>query len=296
MSSVRVQAIEALNELRTALLRFKNEAQDSLQAALAEIKRTRALLDERLYRWQSELQRRFNQLQDAEAAYRSCVNSARYDPATGRGYQPDCSGFEVAVRTARRRVEEAQQNIRIIQVQIRTVEDASARYQRQAAQFSQMLDTEISKASTQLGNQLTILTEYASGWSGGTSSGGGGSGQPTASPPVNSKGHPYPTVLDPRTGAPIHFPSGPLARVDQEDRVLWTTSKRDAFTLQWEQRGYPVPEGGWDAHHIHHILPREFGGTNDFWNLVPLTPEQHNGSAPEGFTAWWNAYFLDKPV
>lgn len=28
--------------------------------------------------------------------------------------------------------------------------------------------------------------------------------------------------------------------------------------------------GGWAEYDIHHIKPREYGGTNDFWNLVPV--------------------------
>jgi len=53
----------------------------------------------------------------------------------------------------------------------------------------------------------------------------------------------------------------------------------------WRQRGLPKPDGGWDDKEIHHILPREFGGSNDWDNLTPLTHDDH-----VLFTNWWNNF------
>ncbi|AUS29892.1 HNH endonuclease [Rhodococcus erythropolis] len=36
---------------------------------------------------------------------------------------------------------------------------------------------------------------------------------------------------------------------------------------------------------MHHILPRKYGGTNEFWNLVPLPTSIH-----ALFTRWWEFY------
>ncbi|MFM9258343.1 HNH endonuclease signature motif containing protein [Rhodococcus erythropolis] len=36
---------------------------------------------------------------------------------------------------------------------------------------------------------------------------------------------------------------------------------------------------------VHHILPRKYGGTNEFWNLVPLPTSIH-----ALFTRWWEFY------
>ncbi|WP_228461350.1 HNH endonuclease signature motif containing protein [Gordonia spumicola] len=46
------------------------------------------------------------------------------------------------------------------------------------------------------------------------------------------------------------------------------------------------PFEGWE---IHHIIPREFGGTNEFNNLVPLPKEIHYL-----FTDWFR-YFGIRP-
>jgi RHS repeat-associated protein len=104
--------------------------------------------------------------------------------------------------------------------------------------------------------------------------------------PVNSRGDPYPTVIDPRTGEPIPFPEGELQIVPKESRVGWNNFTRGQFIREWVDRGYPEPEEGWENVDIHHILPRKYGGTNDFWNLVPVDRVFHE----QILTPWWNAF------
>ncbi len=58
------------------------------------------------------------------------------------------------------------------------------------------------------------------------------------------------------------------------------------YIKQWIDNGYPEPPGGWDPYDIRHILPREYGGTNDFWNLVPVERDLHQ----QILTPWGNAF------
>jgi hypothetical protein len=104
--------------------------------------------------------------------------------------------------------------------------------------------------------------------------------------PVNKAGKPYPNVTDPRTGKPMTFPEGPLERVPASQRVEWTNQDRGRFIKEWYDRGYQTPQGGWSEYDIHHIRPREFGGTNDFDNLVPVLRDVHNTEV----TPWWNGF------
>ena len=104
--------------------------------------------------------------------------------------------------------------------------------------------------------------------------------------PVNRDGMPYPSVTDPRTGRPIPFPDGEVTRVPQSQRVSWGLRERAEYIAEWYRRGYSTPLGGWDGYDIHHILPREFGGTNDFENLVPVERGVHQ----EMFNAFWRNY------
>ena len=88
----------------------------------------------------------------------------------------------------------------------------------------------------------------------------------------------YPKVIDPRTGREMPFPSGIAGRVPKDARVDWTSKDRGAFIKEWYDRGYKTPRGGWENYDIHHVQPREFGGNNDFWNLVPVDRATHQNA------------------
>ena len=46
------------------------------------------------------------------------------------------------------------------------------------------------------------------------------------------------------------------------------------------------PEGGWNLYEIHHITLREFGGSAEFENMVPLLKDVHR----KVVTPCWNGY------
>jgi hypothetical protein len=93
-------------------------------------------------------------------------------------------------------------------------------------------------------------------------------------------------VTDPRTRRPIPTPSGNYNVVDISKRVVWTGTDRELYKKEWYNRGYAVPSGGWGEYDIHHIIPREYGGTNDFWNLVPVDRPVHIHE----FNSWWRKF------
>jgi RHS repeat-associated protein len=114
----------------------------------------------------------------------------------------------------------------------------------------------------------------------------GGPGCPHGSPTVNRAGEPYPNVTDPRTGQPIPPPPNNLTKVAPADRVPWTNAERGEYIKEWYDRGYQTPPGGWQDYDIHHITPREYGGTNAFDNLVPVPRPVHQ----QQFNPWWRNY------
>src|SRR5690348_6829373 len=128
-SSANVRAIDALEELRNALMRFKSHAQSVLDTVEAEIKRTAVWLQERLQYWQKELIRRQRMLEEAQAALNSCMAKSYRDPETGRVYVPDCSREQAYVAQAIRFVQEAEQELRVVREHIKRVGEAVASYQ-----------------------------------------------------------------------------------------------------------------------------------------------------------------------
>lgn len=106
-------------------------------------------------------------------------------------------------------------------------------------------------------------------------------------------------MIDLRTGKEVPFPEGSVQRVDEAKwrpvRTAWDEGGgRGNYIKQWydwfKERGQPAPEIDWSSTDIHHIRPIEFGGQNEFDNLVPLPRAQHQGPAPDGVTAWWNDF------
>lgn len=62
-------------------------------------------------------------------------------------------------------------------------------------------------------------------------------------------------------------------------------TRKAAYIRTWFDRKLPKLPGSWSDYELHHIQPREYGGTNDFENLVPLSRAQHRL-----FTNWWAGY------
>jgi len=91
---------------------------------------------------------------------------------------------------------------------------------------------------------------------------------------------------DPRIGENIVFPNGNINVVPTNERVEWNSKTQGDFIKECYDRGYTTPEGGWDKYDIHHIKPREYGGTNDFWTLLPVERKVHQTE----FNPFWSGY------
>jgi RHS repeat-associated protein len=103
---------------------------------------------------------------------------------------------------------------------------------------------------------------------------------------VNRAGITYPSIIDPRTGEAVSFPTT-LVRTPLASRLgTLTKHEKKAFIQEWQARGFAEPAGGWDAYQIHHIQPREWGGTHAFENLVPVERRFHE----QVVTPWWNNF------
>jgi RHS repeat-associated protein len=103
---------------------------------------------------------------------------------------------------------------------------------------------------------------------------------------VNRTGQVYPQIRNPVTGQLIPYPGNGLTRVPVAGRVPWGSQEKSAFIKEWYSRGLPTPPGGWGRYDIHHIRPREYGGTNDFENLVPVERSIHQTL----LNPWWRKY------
>jgi len=156
--SARVQSIRALEDLKGALSRFVSEAQEALQAAEQEIRRTEEWLQERLAHWRNEVQRRQEKVRRTEAALARCQASGYHD-REGRYHAPDCSTYEHTLRQAQIRLREAETELRNVQRWMKAVGDAVAAYRTQAQRLGRLI-ADLPKADAFLGRKIAELQAY----------------------------------------------------------------------------------------------------------------------------------------
>jgi len=158
--SANVRSVQALGELKGALSCFQGEAQDALQAAEQEIRRTLDWLQERLNHWRNEVSRRQEEVARAGAALTRCQASG-YTDRDGRYHAPNCSAYEQALRQAQARLREAEAELRNVQEWTRRVQQANGDYQRQAQRLTTMLNSDLPRGTALLGRKIAVLHSYA---------------------------------------------------------------------------------------------------------------------------------------
>ena len=115
--------------------------------------------------------------------------------------------------------------------------------------------------------------------------------------PINPSGNPYPCTRDIRTGQNIPYPFAagqePPARIPRNQRLSRNPNKYKRDYVCKYHFKTPQLEGNdpWEEYQIHHIFPLEYGGTNDFWNQVPLLGPDHRP-----FTTYWKGWEGARPI
>lgn len=162
-SSANVLSVQALEELRAALARFGVEAQQALDAVVAEIGRTLEWLQERLHYWQREVERGREAVQRAKAALARCRASGYYDD-DGHYHEPDCSAYEMALAEMERRLELAEAELANAKVWFAHVQQAVADYEVHARRMQHLVSTELPRACAFLERKRAELDRYMVIW------------------------------------------------------------------------------------------------------------------------------------
>lgn len=177
--SANVRAIEALDELRGALVQFRAEAEESLQAAAQEISRTFDWLAERKQHWQNEVRRREEWVREAQRELARCEASG-YRDKDGRYHQPDCSAQQFALLQARVRLREAEAELETVRGWINLLQQVVESYQQTARRLNACLADDVTKAMALLGSSADKLRTYASMSAQGSGLAMGTSGSPSS--------------------------------------------------------------------------------------------------------------------
>jgi hypothetical protein len=152
MGSANVKAVEALQAMRSMLLKFKSEALNSLYAMQAESRRTIEWLEERQRYWQRTLQHWIGVLQEAQAALAGCASQGG-----------DCSQLVAMVQLARRKVEEAEERLRTVQLHLKRVLTMYQEFEREARRLNALLGQELMQGAALLERSHATLLAYLKG-------------------------------------------------------------------------------------------------------------------------------------
>lgn len=168
MRGADVQSIQALADLRAALLRFGADTEAALHAMDAEVRRTLEYLGERERHWQVKVRAAEEEYRRAQAALARCQAGGWVDPKTGQRVIPPCPAEHAWVERAWKVLAEARARLREVQEWRRLVERSAEEYQRQARRMATWLREELPKAGSLLEHKASILQAYTSIGPGGT--------------------------------------------------------------------------------------------------------------------------------
>jgi hypothetical protein len=154
-SGAHVHSLSALGELRAALLTFEAEARDALCQVDIEIRRFLEWLGHDLVKsWQAEIRRR----EDLVAHAKADLERARLSAAFGD--EPDCTDQKVALARAKRRLEEAEEFLRLTRRWIPAAEKEATDYRGPTQQLVNFLDADIPAAAARIERMLAALESY----------------------------------------------------------------------------------------------------------------------------------------
>ncbi|MBD3308373.1 hypothetical protein GF339_18200 [candidate division KSB3 bacterium] len=157
---VHVQSIQALVELRSSVGQFRQESLQSLDVINKEIRRFEDWLLERQRYWQYQIEQAQEMLYYAQRALEECQASGYYDEDTGRYHAPNCSGYEMQVAEAYRRLRQAEEELHNVMHWKNLVGQAVHDYQRQARRLADQLNHTLPQAGAFLGRKLATLEAY----------------------------------------------------------------------------------------------------------------------------------------
>jgi DNA repair exonuclease SbcCD ATPase subunit len=152
---VDVQSLDALREIRAALVEFQEDVQNSLGTMELEIRRLRDWLehDQKFY-WQNQIKERERDMVDA----RSGLHRKRLSAMTGG--EVHASEQKELLRQAKGRLEKAEDQLQRLRRWIPQLERAVGDYQGAATSMADMLSGDLDRGMRSLDRMIEALEEY----------------------------------------------------------------------------------------------------------------------------------------
>jgi hypothetical protein len=153
--TANVQSIEAIREIRDALVIFMEDARNALNDTDFELRRTTDWLthEQRLH-WAAEVRRRSQDLTDARTVLH------RKELGKTGGSRPDTSVEEKDLRIAKMRLAEAEEKVETVRKWIPEIQRASHEYRSQALPLGDMISGDLANALAKLSRMVESLEDY----------------------------------------------------------------------------------------------------------------------------------------
>jgi hypothetical protein len=153
--SASVSSIDAIRAFREALCLFGDDCKAGLTSVDMELNRAQQwLMRERVLYWQTEWKRRNQDLSAARAEL------FRRKLSTVSGETPDISEKKELVRTAERRLQEAEVKMANVKRWVNQLQQAIARYHGRSRPLADKLESAVPHALTLLDNMTAALDAY----------------------------------------------------------------------------------------------------------------------------------------
>lgn len=150
----RVLSVEVLDDLRAALVRFRQEASSALSSAALVVERAEMWLDEQARYWKNEIRKREQAVSEARLE----LQRRKLTEILGR--PADTTEQEKALRLAQARLEEAERKLRAVRVWQVQWPRAVNEYRPSAQHLTDFLEVELPQALAWLQGRIEALQAY----------------------------------------------------------------------------------------------------------------------------------------
>jgi len=268
-SSLEIQNVQTLSDLRSALARFSGDIEQALQTEEKQIEKTLEWLGERIRFWQREVERAQQAVRQAQADLRRCEASG-YTDKDGNYHRPSCSHEIAALHNAERHLQTCRENLENARTWLSKVSQAVDAYHKDAHRLATVAGQHSEKARGRLDGlyqkyEAVRQAQVATGIREAIAGGVVALGSALAS---QASGHKEVGIGEVRPNAT--YRSGRYEyQTDAQGRVKSVYAKlqlkqADRSSLQTAvgKMGLPTDEGG-------HLIGARFGGPTDAYNLIP---------------------------
>lgn len=148
------------DHLKAALKRFEGETGDVVESASLAIQETRNYLEERFRYWGAQTNRCKQNLQQAQDAFQRCQSADTSSSKKDKKQRKDCSTEAQAVRRAKKALEEAESQLKVVKKYKDDFTVLKEQFHAQAQRFRETISHQVASYNKELNSHIISLERY----------------------------------------------------------------------------------------------------------------------------------------